>query len=380
MRSALAVRTATLLLIFLLAALSASLHAQDNAPDSAQRAPDIEVYVREGCPHCANAKQFLAELQRERPELVVRRHQVDRDAEASERLLALSDRAGVWPPGVPTFVIGDEVVVGFDDAAHTGQRLRTLLDGAANRDNEVDAGWLGTLNIENIGLPLFTIGLGLVDGFNPCAMWVLLFLLSLLVRLRNRRRMALIAGTFVIVSGAVYYAFMAAWLNIFLAVGFSESVRLLLAAVALVIAVINLKDFVAFGRGLSLSIPAAAKPGIYARARRVIQAPSLAMSMIAVAVLAVLVNFVELLCTAGLPAIYTAVLSEQAVSPAAHYGYIGLYIAAYVIDDALMVGIAVVALSSGKMGELSGRALKMISGLVMLALSLILLLRPDWIL
>lgn len=303
MRSALAVRTATLLLIFLLAALSASLHAQDNAPDSAQRAPDIEVYVREGCPHCANAKQFLAELQRERPELVVRRHQVDRDAEASERLLALSDRAGVWPPGVPTFVIGDEVVVGFDDAAHTGQRLRTLLDGAANRDNEVDAGWLGTLNIENIGLPLFTIGLGLVDGFNPCAMWVLLFLLSLLVRLRNRRRMALIAGTFVIVSGAVYYAFMAAWLNIFLAVGFSESVRLLLAAVALVIAVINLKDFVAFGRGLSLSIPAAAKPGIYARARRVIQAPSLAMSMIAVAVLAVLVNFVELLCTAGLPAI-----------------------------------------------------------------------------
>lgn len=380
MRNTLAVRAATLLLVLLFAALSAPARAQEVGHDSGQRAPDIEVYVREGCPHCAHAKQFLAELQRERPGLVVHQHHVDRDAEAAERLVAVSERAGVWPPGVPTFVIGDEVVVGFDDAAHTGQRLRSLLDGAAYRDNEVDADWLGTLSIEKIGLPLFTIGLGLVDGFNPCAMWVLLFLLSLLVRLRDRRRMALIAGTFVIVSGAVYYAFMAAWLNIFLAVGFSGPVRVLLAAVALVIAAVNLKDFVAFGRGFSFSIPAAAKPGIYARARRVIQAPSLAMSMVAVAVLAVLVNFVELLCTAGLPAIYTAVLSEQAVSPAAHYGYIGLYIAAYVIDDALMVGIAVVALSSGKLGERSGRVLKMISGLVMLALSLILLLRPDWIL
>jgi hypothetical protein len=111
-------------------------------------------------------------------------------------------------------------------------------------------------------LPLFTLALGLLDGFNPCAMWVLLFLLSLLVRLRDRKRMALIAGTFVLVSGAVYYAFMAAWLNVFLAVGLSKVVRVLLGTTAVLIGLINVKDFVAWGRGPSLSIPDAAKPGL----------------------------------------------------------------------------------------------------------------------
>jgi hypothetical protein len=211
-------------------------------------------------------------------------------------------------------------------------------------------------------------------------MWVLLFLLSLLVRLQNRRRMAIVAGTFVLVSGAVYYAFMAAWLNIFLAVGLSTPVRWALASLALLIGAVNVKDFMAWGRGFSLSIPESAKPGIYSRVRGVLGAKALPSSLLAVAVLAVAVNFVELLCTAGLPALYTAVLTQQGVSTAAHYAYLGLYILGYLADDTLMVTVAVVALSHRKLTEDTGRWLKLLSGLVMLALGLILLLRPDWLL
>jgi hypothetical protein len=109
--------------------------------------------------------------------------------------------------------------------------------------------------------------LGLLDGFNPCAMWVLLFLLSLLVHLQSRTRMALIAGVFVLVSGAVYYAFMAAWLNVFLVVGMSAALRWTLGGLALAMGGVNIKDFFAWNRGFSLSIPASAKPGLYARAR-----------------------------------------------------------------------------------------------------------------
>jgi len=210
-------------------------------------------------------------------------------------------------------------------------------------------------------------------------MWVLLFLLSLLVRLRDRKRMALIAGTFVFVSGAVYYAFMAAWLNVFLAVGLSETVRLLLAGMALLIGVFNVKDFVAWGQGPSLSIPERAKPGLYARMRGVMNARALPASLLAVAALAVVVNFVELLCTAGLPAIYTAVLAQQSLGTAAHYAYLGLYIVGYITDDALMVGLAVYALGSGKLTERAGRWLKVVSGLAMLALGAVLLLRPQWL-
>ena len=341
----------------------------------------LHVYVREGCPHCADAKRFLAGLAESRPELQVVLREVDRDPAARDALVAISAAVGAWPPGVPTFVYGARVLVGFDDAEHVGAELVRLLDEAAPHapPDAVESSLFGTLKASEIGLPLFTLALGLLDGFNPCAMWVLLFLLSLLVRLKDRRRMAMVAGTFVLASGAVYYAFMAAWLNVFLFVGMSEALRIGLAALAMLIGFINVKDFFAFRRGVSLSIPESAKPGLYARARAILKAESLPASLAAVAVLAVVVNFVELLCTAGLPAIYTAVLTQHALSPLAHYGYLGLYILAYIADDALMVGTAVLALGSGKLDERGGRRLKLLSGAVMLALGLVMLLRPQWL-
>ena len=341
----------------------------------------LHVYVREGCPHCAEAKRFLAGLAESRPELQVVLREVDRDPVARDALVAISKAVGAWPPGVPTFVYDARVLVGFDDAEHVGAELVRLLDEAAPHapPDAVESSLFGTLKASEIGLPLFTLALGLLDGFNPCAMWVLLFLLSLLVRLKDRRRMAMVAGTFVLASGAVYYAFMAAWLNVFLFVGMTDALRIGLAALAMLIGLVNVKDFFAFRRGVSLSIPESAKPGIYARARAILKARSLSASLVAVAVLAVGVNFVELLCTAGLPAIYTAVLTQHALSPQAHYGYLALYILAYIADDALMVGTAVLALGSGKLTERGGRVLKLLSGAVMLALGTVMLLRPAWL-
>lgn len=343
-------------------------------------AGELQVFVRQGCPHCGDAKTFLDELARSRPELRIIFREVDRDDGARDALVAISRAVGAWPPGVPTFVYGMHVLVGFDDAAHTGAELQRLIDNAPPpaRDR-VDSALFGTLSASELGLPLFTLALGLLDGFNPCAMWVLLFLLSLLVRLNDRRRMGMVAGTFVVTSGVVYYAFMAAWLNVFLFVGMSEALRIGLAALAILIGSINTKDFFAFRHGVSLSIPESAKPGIYARARGILTTQSLPASLAAVAGLAVMVNFVELLCTAGLPAIYTAVLTSQDLSALAHYGYLGLYILAYIADDALMVGTAVLALGSGKLGERGGRVLKLVSGLVMLALGVVMLLRPEWL-
>jgi glutaredoxin len=339
----------------------------------------LEVYVREGCPHCADAKVFLAQLARERPGLRIVLHAVDQDAQAREALAAHSRAAGVWPPGVPTFVFDHRVMVGFDDAEHSGRELLALIEHRSAPQGQIDSDLFGTLSASRLGLPVFTLALGLLDGVNPCAMWVLLFLLSLLVRLQDRRRMALIAGTFVLVSGAVYFAFMAAWLNVFLAMGMSEAVRRTLGVAAMAIGGINLKDFVAWGRGPSLSIPDSVKPGLYARMRRVLQAQALPASLLATAALAVVVNFVELLCTAGIPAIYSAVLAGQQLGTAAHYAYLGLYILGYIADDAVMVGLAVWALGSGKLSERSGRRLKLISGSVMLVLGTVLLLRPGWL-
>jgi threonine/homoserine/homoserine lactone efflux protein len=130
---------------------------------------------------------------------------------------------------------------------------------------------------------------------------------------------------------------------------------------------------------VSLSIPDAAKPGLYARVRSILQAKSLLPALLSVAALAVAVNLIEVLCTAGLPAIYTAVLAKHDLSPLAHYGYLALYILGYMADDTLMVGTAVVALSSRKLSEKAGRWLKLLSGAVMLGLGLVMLLHPEWL-
>ncbi|MDO9293467.1 MAG: glutaredoxin family protein [Hydrogenophaga sp.] len=344
---------------------------------------ELHVFVREGCPHCASAKEFLAALGPEdlRGVRVVLRD-VSQDEQARSDLERLSKAVGAWPPGVPTFLFKGTVLVGFDDSEHTGRALLQLIqqDGAkpAVRD-QVETQLFGPLNVNRLGMPLFTLALGLLDGFNPCATWVLLFLLSLLVRLRDRRRMAVVAGTFVLASGAVYYAFMAAWLNFFVVLGLSSTLRVVLGTVALLIGLLNVKDFFAFGRGPSFSIPDSAKPGLYERMRRVMAAPTLGLSLVSVVTLAVLVNFVELLCTAGFPAIYTAVLTQHEPTAAGRYAYLGLYIVGYMADDALMVGLAVSALSRRKLSERAGRVLKLLAGSVMLLLGLVLLLRPGWL-
>jgi len=344
----------------------------------AEAGPTLEVYVRDGCPHCAAAKQDLDVIAAQRPWLRIRYRPVDQDDEAREALMRHTAAAGVWPPGVPTFVLDGRVRVGFDAEGDGPRALAAWIDDLQGLGTPITR--VGWFELERLGLPLFTVAIGLIDGFNPCAMWVLLFLLSILVHLRDRRRMLLIAGCFVVISGLVYYAFMAAWLNLFLAVGFSTTVRVALALVALAMAAVNLREF-GVGRGrISLSIPESAKPGLYARTRRVVQARSLPLALAAVSALAVLVNLVELLCTAGLPALYTAVLSQQGLTAASHYAYLALYILAYMADDALMVGLAVAALGSRRLDATAGRRLKLVSGLVMLALALVMLLRPQWLL
>jgi hypothetical protein len=252
-------------------------------------------------------------------------------------------------------------------------------DADVETTDQIEVPLLGRLSASKLGMPLFTLAIGLIDGFNPCAMWVLLFLLSILVNLKDRRRILAIAGTFVIVSGLAYFAFMAAWLNVFALIGYLRPIQIVLALMAIVIGSIHTKDFFAFKQGVSLSIPESAKPSIYARVRRIVTAEHMSGAVAGAITLAVLVNIVELLCTAGLPALYTNILMQQQLSAAGRYAYLGLYIMAYMFDDALMVGIVVMTLSKRKLQETQGRWLKLISGAAILLLGVVMLFRPEWL-
>jgi len=348
---------------------------------------DIEVFVREGCPHCAAAKRFLDELQQERPGLRVSIRDIARDPEALVRLQILAAHRGVRTLGVPAFFLQGELLVGFASPETTGARLKELLDrpardtlAAAPADAEsIETRWFGRLSVKELGLPLFTLAIGVLDGFNPCSMWVLVLMISLLAGLRDRRKLALIAGTFVVVEGVAYFVFMAAWLNVFLLIGLSRMTEMLLGALACVAGAINIKDFWALGRGVTLAIPQSAKPGLYARLRDILLAENLTAALVGVVMLGVLVQVVELLCTSGFPALYTRILTMRHLEGWAYYGYLGLYDAAYMFDDVIVLTIGVITLSQRRLQEREGRWLKLISGAVMLGLGTVLILAPKWL-
>jgi len=366
--------------------------------DRVKRALQVEVFVRQGCGRCAAAKAWLPTLQTRYPGLEIVTCDIAADSGGRHALAELVRRHRTAAASVPVFHACNRLVVGFDRPETSAARIEHVLrpwtracrvpvgleaetasDDANVPDEGIDVPWLGRLEPARIGMPLFTLAIGLVDGFNPCAMWVLLLLLSILVNLRSRWRILAVAGTFVVVSGLAYFAFMAAWLNVFEWVGMLRPVQVTLGLMAVVIGLVHVKDWFAADRGPSLSIPQAAKPGIYARIRSIVNAENLVAAVGGALVLAVLVNIVELLCTAGLPALYTGILTQRGYSTAARYGYLGLYIAAYMFDDALMVAGVTATLTRCKLQETGGRWLKLTSGLVILALGLTMLLRPDWL-
>ncbi len=342
--------------------------------------PTVDVYVRDGCPHCADAKSYLAELSAMHADLRVNILNIAQPF-VSQSFEELNQLNGVTAPGVPTLVVCDRLLIGFDPELSPPliYQLVRFGDQEESRPSEIDLPVFGRVAANEIGLPLFTIAVGLVDGFNPCAMWVLLFLLGVLVNIRKRSRIILIAGTFVLVSGLVYFAFMAAWLNVFLVIGFWRPLQIGLGLTALLIGIIHVKDFFALHKGVSMSIPEKVKPGLYARVRRIVHADTLVPALLGAVMLAAIVNLVELLCTAGLPALYTQTLTLYELPSWKYYAYLALYNAAYMFDDAVMVTIAVVTLGHRKLQERQGRWLKLISGCVIVVLGAALIFAPQWL-
>lgn len=265
------------------------------------------------------------------------------------------------------------VMVLVSGAGHCGDGPGISTSGGT----EIDIPLAGTVDTAGTSLVATTVMIALLDGFNPCAFFVLFFLLSLLIHARSRKRMAIIGGTFVVFSGLVYFMFMTAWLGLFLSVGRVATLTKAAGAVALVVAAINIKDFFFFKRGITLGIPEGAKPGLFDRMRALVRSASTASMLAGAAVLALAANSYELLCTAGFPMVYTRVLTLHKLPWAGYYGYLALYNLVYMLPLAGIVAAFAFTLGARKLTEWQGRVLKLVSGVMMLAMGAVLLANPG---
>ncbi|MCX6112972.1 MAG: thioredoxin family protein [Proteobacteria bacterium] len=333
------------------------------------------------CPHCKKAHEFLEELKKQYPELIVLQYEVKKNKNNIKFFESVAGSYGVKPQGVPTIFIGGKNFVGFDEKVTCNaiikevRSLKGIKDSCAT--SEIDVPLLGTINIRTISLPMFTVYIGLLDGLNPCAMWVLMFLLGLMVYAKDRKKIIFLGTTFVVASGVVYFLFMTAWVNIFLVIGYSRFITIALGIVAVTMGLVNVKELFFFKKGISLMIPKSAKPKLYKKSRAIIYEKNKIFAVIGTIMLAVFVNFIELGCTVGLPAIYTRILSLKNLPPLQTYLYIAFYNVLYVVPLAIIVIIFAVTLGHMKFTDRFGKIFKLISGILMLLLGILLILFPG---
>jgi thiol-disulfide isomerase/thioredoxin len=411
-----AIRLAWLLVLFCISGLAGAATGDPKSDDfwygnAQDGTPTVRLYYfySPTCPHCQAAKPFIAGLETKYPWLKVERYVV-KDNRANARFyFDTAQSLGVEALSVPGIVFCRQVLIGYDSASTTGKQLEDALNACRERrlanpgapdpvaggaagtasgatqlsaaeekaGTTINVPFLGQVDAKAFSLPILTLVLAGMDAFNPCAFFVLLFLLSLLVHAKSRTRMAIVGGTFVLFSGLVYFVFMAAWLNVFLIAGELRVITFAAGLVALTVAVLNIKDYFWFKAGPSLSIPDAAKPGLFKRMREVVTSGSIGPMLVSTVLLAIVANSYELLCTAGFPMVYTRALTLAGLQPWQYYAWLAAYNVIYVLPLLAIVTVFTWTMGARKLSESEGRLLKLISGFMMLGFGLMLLLAPN---
>ncbi len=345
------------------------------------------------CPHCDAQEPLMEEIAGEYPGIIIVRHDVSIPGE-SRLLLTMAQNFSLGPEslGTPTTIIGNRIFVGFISMETTGAAIREAIEECTNGGcpanghsatvstesltKGLDLPLFGRTDLSSFSLPVLAIVLGVVDGFNPCAMWVLVYLIGLLMNLNDKRRLALIAGTFVLASGVLYFLFMTAWLNAFLFLGYVRAVTVIVGLIALGGGIISIREYVETKGQMVCKVGSVDdKKRISARVRELVAAPLTWVTFGGIVFLAFTINSIEFVCSSAIPAVFTQVLALNNLSWVEYYAYILLYDLFFMLDDLLIFGSALLIVSNA--GEKYAKYCKMVGGAVMLILGIMLLFAPQ---
>lgn len=342
------------------------------------------------CSHCAAQKIFNEKITLEFPGVKIISHNVEL-AEEWRNLVIMAQNYGInSPSGVPVTFIGNSTMIeGFEAEQTTGEEIRNAIracleencssvqhTGTSSRLRNIEIPLIGNLDLSSAPLLALAVVLGLVDGFNPCAMWVLVYLIGVTINLKDRGKMKVIVGTFLLVSGILYFLFMTAWLNAFLFLGYVRAVTIIVGAVAVGGGMLSIKEFIDTKGQVVCKVET---PGERKKLSRDIQeiasSPLVLSTFIAIVALAFVINSVEFVCSSAIPMIFTQTLALSKLSFLEYYGYILLYDFFFMLDDLIIFSIAIFMLS-GEIGEKYAGYSKIIGGAILLLLGLMLLFAP----
>jgi len=362
-------------------------------------------FYGKGCPHCGKEAQFLDHLEKKYDFLEIKRFEIYHDAENAKLLQKVGQELNIDVSGIPLFIVGEKNIAGFLSEETTGETIEKavkeyyqatycpdpvgdiICSGQTENKQQnieekeflVSLPFLGNLDVKKFSLPVLTVILGLADGFNPCAMWVLLFLISLLLGMRDRKKMWVLGIAFILTSSFVYFLFMAAWLNLLLFLGFISVVRIIIGTVALGSGVYHLREYWVNKSGACKVVGGKKRKKVFEKLKMVVGEKSFLLSLVGIILLAFAVNLVELVCSAGLPAIYTQVLTLSNLAPWQYYSYIALYILFFMIDDLFVFSVAMITLHAAGISHKYTRASNLVGGLIISILGFLLIFKPEWV-
>ena len=363
---------------------------------------NIYFFWAKGCPHCAKEKIFLSKIKDKYPQVEI----LDFDITASRQNLKLMEKIGknlnADISGVPFTVIGEHYFSGYYNEETTGKEIeqsvicaletkcQDLAGQIINGENQtqidntgipqaLEIPILGQVYIKDLSLPALTIFIGFLDGFNPCAMWALLFLISLLLGMKDKKRMWILGIAFVVTSALIYFLFMSAWLNLFLFLGFVLWVRIVVGLVAVSAGSYNLRDWWVNRDGGCHVVASQKRKRVFEKIKDIVYKKQFVFALLGIILLAVAVNMVELVCSAGLPAIYTRILTLSNLPAWQYYSYLALYVFFFMLDDLFVFFVAMTTLKAVGIENKYSRYSKLIGGILMVVIGILMLFKPEFL-
>lgn len=382
---------------------------------------NLYFFSSESCPHCANQEEFMEDLPQQYPYLEIHSFEISNNPQNARLFSQIGQAFNIDTSGVPLTIINNQYITGFNENT-TPQKLISIIQQTAQQGDENPVGdflsqsqlkpqsptptptqsppkdsqnqpekllqnqslpeeislpLIGTVKLESLSLPVLTFTVALLDGFNPCAMWVLLFLISLLLGMKNRARQWILGLSFILASGIVYFLFLSAWLNFFLFVGFISWVRLAIGVLAIGAGIYYLKDYLSSPQGGCETTSEKQRNMIFDKLKKSVHQHNLLLAILGITVIAFAVNLIELVCSAGLPAIYTHILSLNQLPPLQYYLYLVFYVVIFMIDDLIIFTIAMSTLHTIGIQNKYARFSRLIGGILILLLGLALIFKPG---
>ncbi len=366
----------------------------------------IYLFWTEGCPHCAQEKEFLARLQRDDPDIKIVALELSGSRDNRELFQKVGKALNADVSGVPFTVIGTEYVIGWQVESTTGRTIAAAIEEARRQGapdivaalrpgpalpplphaaepqtipETLTVPLLGQINLKYLSLGLVTVIIGALDGFNPCAMWVLIFLINLLIGMDDRKKMWILGSAFIIASGAVYFLFMTAWLNILVFLGFIFWIRIAIGLVALCAGGYNLREYLTGTAGVCKLSHGVRRQRTMDRLREIITTRKFWLALGGIVLLSFMVNLVELICSAGFPVVYLQILSLTPLPFWQYYLYLLLYIVIFMLDDIIVFVVAMFTLQLMGVTTRYKRFSNLIGGVLMLVIGVLLIFKPGWL-